>query len=120
LVPRAYGGVDGPTVTICDSHHTLVHNVGLCLIKSKPFFPFLKGEADGDRRQKILYLATCIANAEQATRNDPNKAATAVLTLNAKHKSMIDSLKKVYPTLRSREAVLLQALENLHHKHFKN
>lgn len=29
VIPQAYGGVDGPLVTLCGTHHTLIHEVAL-------------------------------------------------------------------------------------------
>lgn len=117
VIPQAYGGTDGPTVSICDSHHSKLHLIAVSMKASKPYFSNLTGESP-DRIKKILYLANAVYSAELATRNDPNKAASAMVTLNAKHKQMIDQLKSVHPRLKSREAVLLYALETLHAKHF--
>jgi hypothetical protein len=117
IIPRAYGGSDGPTVSVCDSHHHKLHDIALKLKSNKPFFEALKGESQ-EAIKKLLYLANAVYNAELATRNDPNKAASAMLLLNARHKSMIDTLKKIYPQAKSREAILLVALETLHAKHF--
>lgn len=117
IIPRAYGGEEGPTVTLCDTHHSKLHRIAVCLKTGKPFFNFLQGESP-DRNKKLLYLANAVHNAELATRNDPNKAASAVLSLGARHKEMIEQLKKVYPQAKSREAIMLLALEHLHRKHF--
>lgn len=117
MIPRASGGVDGPTVTLCDSHHSKTHALATALKFSKPYFGILRGEST-ERSKKLLYLANLIHNADLATRNDPNKAATAVLILNARHKNMVDMLKKIYPQAKSREAILLLALEALYTKSF--
>lgn len=117
VVPRAYGGVDGPTITLCTGHHTKLHEIAKCLIKGRSHFHLLHGE-DQTQIKKLLYLANAVYSAELATRNDPNKAASVMLTLNARHKHMVDSLKKVFPQAKSREAVFLIALEALYHKHF--
>lgn len=117
IIPRAYGGVDGPTVTLCDSHHSKTHSIALKLIHNKPYFALLNGESK-PRIQKLLYMANCIRNAELAMRNDPNKSAAAMVVLDARRKKMIDDLKTVYPNAKSREAILLVALEMLHGRHF--
>ncbi len=117
IVPRAYGGTDGPTVSLCDTHHSKLHRIAVCLKTKKPFFEILRNEGP-DTTKKLLYLANAVYNAELVTRNDPNKAASAILSLNAKHKEMIDRLRKVYPQAKSREALLLLALEALHARHF--
>lgn len=58
VIPEAYGGSDGPQVPLCGTHHTLIHSIALQreLRCSDP---------DLTRRQRILYLATCIARARQ-------------------------------------------------------
>ncbi len=117
VIPCAYGGTDGPTISLCDTHHSKLHRIAVALKASKPFFQILQGEDPG-KSKKLLYMANAVYNAELATRNDPNKAASAVLSLNARHKNMIDKLKKIYPQAKSREAVLLVALEALHARHF--
>ena len=117
MVPRAYGGADGPTISLCDSHHNALHKVAICLINKKPYFTHTQGATD-EQKSKLLYLANIVFNAELKARNDPNKLASAMVSLDQKHKLMIDRLQKVYPKARSREKLLLLALEVLHAKHF--
>lgn len=116
ILPRAYGGVDGPEVTICDGHHSTVHRVGECLIHEKAHHQFLRGESTV-RVQRIMYLASRIHEMYLKTKNDPNKAVTFTTVLTARHRNMIDALKPVLGA-RSREAVFIQALESLYKRHF--
>ena len=117
IIPRAYGGTDGPTVTLCDTDHTRAHRIADCIKAEKTFHTYTKG-LDSDRVNKLVWLATQIQNAYLALGNDPNKMARAMVALNQRHRLMVDQLKKVYPKAKSREAVLLFALESLHAKHF--
>ena len=117
VIPQAFGGTDGPTVSLCDSHHNKLHRIAICLKSEKSYFSVITGE-DSAHVQKLLYLANAVHNAELATRNDPNKAASAMVSLDARHKAMIDKLKTINPKLRSREAVLICALESLYARHF--
>lgn len=116
VFPRAYGGVDGPEVSVCDGHHSALHRIAEQLIHEKPYYQFLRGETP-QRTQRLMYLATRIHEMYLITKNDPNKATSVSMVLNAKHKHMIDALKPVLG-VRSREAVLLKALETLHSRHF--
>lgn len=116
ILPRAYGGTDGPEVSICDGHHSAVHRIGECLIHEKPHHQFLRGEPTAQVK-KIMYLATRIHEIYLLTKNDPNKAVSVNLVLTAQHRNMIDALKPVLG-VRSREAVFLAALEALHRRHF--
>lgn len=115
VVPRAYGGTEGPTVSICTNHHSKLHEIAKRLQYGKPFFDQTKGE-NQDVIKKLMYLAQTVFNAEQATRNDPNKAAVCTVTLNARHKLMIDKLKT--SGMKSRESILLHALEVLYKRNF--
>ena len=109
--------MDGPTISLCDTHHSKLHRIAMALKASKPFFQILHGE-DAERTKKLLYMANAVHNAELSTRNDPNKAASALLSLNARHKTMIDKLKRIYPKAKSREAIVLLALEAMYTRHF--
>jgi hypothetical protein len=117
VIPRKAGGEDGPTVSICDTHHTKLHKIALRLASKKQYFEFLVGES-APRQKKLLWLASQVYNAFELTKNDPNKQVSVLFVLDAQHKAMIDKLKKVYPALKSREAILDLALSNLYRKHF--
>jgi hypothetical protein len=117
IIPRQAGGTDGPQVSLCDVHHTKLHKIALRLKSKKPYFEFLVGESD-PRKQKLLWLASRVYNAFELTSGDPNKKVAVVLALDSKSQAMIDKLKKVYPNLRSREAILNLALTSLYNKHF--
>lgn len=52
VIPRAFGGENGPTVTICTSCHTKAHHLGLKLFGS---------DADIGVKPRLLYLGACIA-----------------------------------------------------------
>jgi hypothetical protein len=117
LVPRAYGGVDGPTVTLCNTHHEKLHRIAERLIHKKPYFEYLKGER-ASAQHKLLYMATVVRNAYLQAKNDPNKLAAVHMTLNRDQKLMIDKLKAIYPKAKSRESILAIALQNLYNRHY--
>ena len=115
IVPRAYGGVDGPQVSICDSHHTTVHHVSLRLFKRKPYQELLTGVQEKDK--KILYLATVACNARLLVQNDPNRRAILLLSLKGDEQEALKRLKNVYPRL-SREALVKLAIKQLYQRSF--
>lgn len=119
IVPRAYGGVDGPTVTICDTHHSKTHRLAESLMhnKQKDRYQLLLGEP-APQVKKLLYLADVIRNAWLATKNDPNKLAQVTLTLNRDQQLMVTKLKAIYPKAKSRNAILDIALQSLYNKHY--
>lgn len=104
-------------MTLCDTHHQKLHKIAVCMKTKAPHFS-LVSEEPPEVVKKLYFLASRVYNAQQATKNDPNKTAVAVLELGRRHRVMIEQLQKVYPKAKSREAVLLAGLENLYKKHF--
>lgn len=119
VVPRAAGGEDGPTVSLCDRHHTVLHKIAMFLKSGKPYHMFLANESK-EAQQKIMWLAVKVYNAFELTKNDPNKRAMVLMTLDARQQDMVERLQKVYPKARSREAIFNQALLLLYAKHFND
>lgn len=118
IIPRAYGGIDGPQVSLCDHCHTRVHKIQACLLHNKPYFIYTQG-LDQNGIQKVLYLATCAYNAKKATDNDPNKKLTLVLSLNGERLQKIEKLKQIMPSgMRSRASIYNYALDYLYSKMF--
>lgn len=116
IIPRAYGGSDGPMVSICDTCHTRVHKIATCLYSKQSYFQFLQG-LDQESIKRLLYLSTCVVNAKQATENDPNKKVVVVISLTGQEGEKVDQLKKVLK-LSSREQIIKYALASLYKKHF--
>ena len=69
IFPQAFGGKDGPQVSLCDGHHTSLHKIATCIQGKKPFVHLLAGE-DGERRKKLIWFAAQVVKAEAATVND--------------------------------------------------
>lgn len=119
IIPRAAGGVDGPQVSLCDTHHTKLHKIALRLKSGKPHFDLLTGE-DIERQKKLLWLAIRVHEAFNLTKDDPNKKALAILTLDRRRQQQIEQLKLIYPKAKSREAILDLALQSLYNRHFQS
>lgn len=117
LVPQAYGGADGPTVSLCANHHSALHTIAVHMKSGKPYHEILGGH-DNIQQAKLLKLAEIVYNSEQATRNDPNKRVLVTLNLTRQQDVMIQRLKKVYPQAKGRSDVLLLALTALYQRHF--
>lgn len=114
MVPRAYGGLHGPTVTLCDTHHTLVHKVAKVYGRHQTLVLHLSDH----ERTKVDHLAQIIVNAELKTKGDPNKAAVVTVELSGHQKAMVDKLKQVI-NVNSREAVLHEAISRLFSQYFR-
>jgi hypothetical protein len=101
VVPRAYGGSQGPVVNLCDSCHTKVHKLAHLLEKGKTDTFGLDSEAFS----RLNYLASVVVRAKSLMREDPNKRVKVTLTLTVKEANRLDIIKERY-RLGSREDVL--------------
>lgn len=119
VIPRAYGGTDGPEISICDSHHTVAHKIADHLTAGKSVFHLLNNTTQ-EQRTKLMWLATMISNAEIAMKDDPNKRATVMVTLTGVQQKRIDALKKVHPQFKSRAALIHHALDLLYARSFRD
>lgn len=117
IVPRAAGGANGPTVSLCSDHHDALHKIALRMSSKKPHFDLVTDESE-ERRRKLYWLATVVRNSFEATKNDPNKTVMAFMTLDRRQQAMIEQLSKIYPKARSREDILCLALEAFFSRHF--
>lgn len=115
IIPRAFGGEDGPQVSLCDGHHVKLHRMAEIL--PKPVGHLVAGEP-AERTKKLMWLALQVANAKKAAMSDPNKHVMHTLSLSPKYRDMLDKLKPVLG-VRSREAVILHAIESLANRHFR-
>jgi hypothetical protein len=116
IIPRAYGGVDGPQVSLCDSHHSALHAIALRLYSKKPYFDLLTKTPALDT--KLMYLASVACNARLVTENDPNKRQVFVWSPGGETLQQLKQLKTVYGRI-SRDKLLALAIANLHTQHFK-
>jgi hypothetical protein len=116
IIPRAYGGVDGPQVSLCDSHHTALNNIALRLYSKRPFTELLTKYED--QNKKLLWLASVVCNARIATENDPNKKQVLVISPKGETLLQLKQLKKVYGNV-SRERLIEFAVNKLYNTHFK-
>jgi hypothetical protein len=85
--------------------------------KKKPYHDLLVGETP-ETTQRVMWLAVQAYNAFQLVKNDPNRKIMLIMGLSNDQQQMIENLKKVYPSLKSREAIVDLALRSLHAKHF--
>ena len=113
LIPRAYGGVDGPVVSICDSHHTKVHKIAVRILAGKSHVDLLE-KATYD--QKILWLASLVVKASRAAKQDPNKRVEASVSLNGEQQVKLDALCRKLGL--SRTKTLAYLIEEGYARHF--
>jgi hypothetical protein len=118
VIPRAYGGVDGPQVSLCDSHHSALHEIAGRLYSKRSYFNLLTGDTQQDK--KLMYLASCVYNARVLTENDPNKRRILVLSPSKETIEKLDRLKGLFRGNVSREKVIEAAVDALYKRHFIN
>ena len=70
VIPRAFGGTNGPQVRICTSHHGLLHAVAQVLVANGKVDI---SDLDKTAAARLMFLATRAALAEMVTSNEPNK-----------------------------------------------
>lgn len=117
IIPRAYGGSEGPVVSLCCDHHTTLHQMALRMYSNKPHFDLLTRNPVYDR--KLLWLASLVVNARHLTENDPNKPLVLHVVADKNFKSKLKALKTVFP--KSSYTVLIRyAVEQLYRKHFQD
>ena len=116
MVPQNAGGTDGPQVSLCDSHHTVIHKIAIRLKSGKQFKDFLNGE-DKTSVKKLLWLATLIVKSERLVVNDPNKSFSSGISLSKTDIAMLNRLRKVFPK-SSRSDLLKAGLNILYKKYF--
>lgn len=116
IVPRAYGGTDGPTVTLCSNHHTALHEIALRLWSKRSYYSLLTGDSEQDKR--LLFLASRAYNARLLVHKDPNKRRILVLNPSNAFTLKLDKLKTVYGSRIGRERIIELAVERLYKQHF--
>jgi hypothetical protein len=68
VIPQAYGGVDGPQVTLCATHHTLIHAVAL-KVKAIRDHLIITHTSNKEQQGKLSQLIELIARARAATKS---------------------------------------------------
>jgi hypothetical protein len=116
VIPRAYGGENGPIVSLCDSHHTAIHEIASHLFLRKSFNHLL--ESDKQKTEKLLYLANIAYNARVLVENDPNKPRVIIIqNFKGDTHTKLVKLKTLYPKL-SRSKIIEIAIQRLYNNHF--
>lgn len=120
IIPCAYGGTDGPQISLCAIDHALVHKLSYQLGDGVPelivqddrlrALPIKKA-----RRavQMAMYLAQVIKSSRELTSEDPNKKVKFHTSFT---KDTSDKLKQlmVFYGFRNQEQALVQAIEDAH------
>lgn len=118
IVPRAYGGEDGPTVSLCSADHDLLHVIAEAMIARTSYEDLLSGFGR-DKTLRILYLSSVIKKADAAIGLDPNKRFIVNLELPPVCRVQMAKLK-VSLGCRSYADLVTYLLEREHARRFPN
>lgn len=80
VVPRAFGGSDGPVVCICTSHHDLLHRVARLMV-SETDYAMLLSDLPLGVRNRVVGLAVRAALSEILFQEHPHRRVPVHLTL---------------------------------------
>lgn len=111
VIPQAYGGVDGPQVSLCSSHHDLLHFIALRLIVGNGYDDLTRGLSAAEF-QRIMYLASRIRLASDYSKNDPNKRVIVAFKLTNKLNRQLSEIAKFKK--RSKEDIIRTLIEESH------
>lgn len=111
VIPRAYGGADGPTVSLDAAHHDLLHLVANRMMAGSAWEHLLKDMAE-DAKQRLLYLSSRVVLAARFTEGDPNKRVIISLSFSQAENSAIKELANFHGV--SKESLIRQLLHKEH------
>ena len=89
IIPQAYGGVDGPTVTLCATCHNGVHHVADGRVDMQP-----TSWNETERLHRAQWLVSAIAQARIVASKSANKRVIVTLELSANEAKMLDRIKQ--------------------------
>ena len=92
VVPRAYGGSNGPLVSLCASCHSKLHRLA-CSNPPYNVAGITKTELEG---QKLDYLARVAYNSRIAVSQDLNKKTIIMFKVSQAEAIMADRLKVLF------------------------
>lgn len=119
MIPRAYGGQDGPVICLCAVCHSNTHKLADASGKEKPTLQLAQSIAKTTNKislTRLQQLAIIILQSKQITVNDKNKTAVYIDRFEAQTLRELKELAKVYQ-LNQKQLVRL-AIRTLHQKTF--
>ena len=97
VIPRAFGGLNGPQVRICSPHHNLLHALAESLVTNHRV---TVDDLDATVAERVMFLATRAALAQLRTSNEPTKRViTSFYLTAADNQAMLDRLARTSPRM---------------------
>lgn len=98
IIPRAFGGTDGPQVSLCNAHHSLLHDLGDSYISGdEKRRRVLQSKIDTLpplSRIRLVWLASRVYVSWQATGKDPNKLTLVSVQFSKQELEVLSRLAK--------------------------
>lgn len=91
VIPRAYGGSKGPTVSLDSAHHDLLHLISDKMLSGQPWDHLVKGLSK-EQAGRVLYLSTRVVDAAKYAEGDPNKRITMHVSLSRAENTAVQEL----------------------------
>lgn len=110
IIPQAYGGVDGPTVTLCATCHNGVHHVADGRADMRP-----SSWVTPERNRKGTWLSDTIVKARVLASTSDNKQAKVILELSANETKMLDQITQAIGST-SRVKTLKELIHKMHQR----
>ena len=119
-VPVASGGIDGPTVTLCSSHHSAIHDAALRCYPNRldrmnkwlEVLPVIPG-----CKERFYYLVNVIIRSRDAVSEDTNKRNSVSVSLSGADNRLLNSLCDQLSTesirRMTRPECMLYAMKNM-------
>lgn len=111
VVPRAFGGLNGPLVSLCDTCHSKVHRIAGLLPNGdcSKLFAGLNTE----QQKRLAYLANVAYNAKHAINEDLNKLLPVSFKITKQEAQILEQLKSML-NVKSRSDVYRIAVTRLY------
>lgn len=112
VIPRAYGGANGPLCSVCTNHHNLLHEYATYSIaNNQASMVRLLSTIEPHLHRRLVYLASRIVRAYHLTKDDPNKCGKVTIVLTGEQARRAVLLKKQH-SARSMQALFVKLLED--------
>lgn len=111
VIPRAYGGSNGPLCSLCTNHHNILHELATYAISGKQNeCRELLSTLDSQIKNRLVSLSVSVVRAYNLTKNDPNKRGKTILSMTGEQYRKASLLKKQYG-LKSLPALFIHLME---------
>jgi hypothetical protein len=110
LVPRAYGGLKGPTVDICADDHNTLHRLALRKANDPSVVLALID------KPKLYYLVSVVRRAKKLTSEDKNKRVQLACTISGDLGRKLEQIKNING-LNTTDAITM-LIKDYHNRRF--